>query len=403
MTFMTIFQNTLLALLLYIIQPTFIIGVLLLFLSVNRRIAYSRRQLRTSIYRERYEYKRFFLWGIIPGLLVSLVSILAGLPVTIDWLIAYQVVTLLLLGFGFRFIHPIFTFSLSALGLLTLGQVFSYEEPVSTILALWNSPFTGDELLSFQGVRPVFVLAVLVLLSTILTLHLGKMNQFTPRFLKTKRGKLVARYRMTPFWLLPLLVVVPGETFTQLFDWWPVFTIGSQSYSFLLVPVLMGFRYTVQAQMPTQAKNMILKDFIYLGAFSVVMFAFTFWQIEFAAAGLAVLLAGGIGVLYRHRLRERKWNFRFGPAEEGLRVVAVKPDSPAEKMGLEIGDVLLEANQIKLTSVEDLTESLFMNRTYCKLKVKRIDGELVMTETTIYEDDAHDLGLILLEEIEVVK
>lgn len=400
---MTIIQNALLALLLYIIQPTFIIGVLLLVLSVNRRFAYSRRQLRTSIYKERYEYKRFFLWGLIPSLVLSLVSVVAGLPVTIDWLIAYQIVTVLLLGFGFRFIHPIFTFSLSALGLLILGQIISYDEPVSTILTNWNSPFNGDEIMSFQGVRPVFVLAVLVLLSTILTLHLGKTTQFTPRFLKTKRGKLVARYRMTPFWLLPLVVIVPGETFTQLFEWWPVFTIGSQSYSFLFVPVLIGFRYTVQAQMPTQAKNTMLKDFIYLGALSVVMFALTFWQVEFAAAGLAVLLVGGIIVLYRHRLRERKWNFRFGPAEEGLRIVAVKPESPAERMGLEIGDVLLEANQIKLSSVGDLTESLFMNRTYCKLKIKRIDGELVMTETTIYEDDAHDLGLIVLEEIEVVK
>ncbi|MCC5889671.1 MAG: PDZ domain-containing protein [Alkalibacterium sp.] len=400
---MTIVQNALLALLLYIVQPTFIIGVLLLFLSVNRRFAYSRRQLRTSIYKERYEYKRFFLWGIIPGLLLSIVSVIAGLPVTIDWLIAYQIVTLLLLGFGFRFIHPIFTFSLSALGLLALGQFISYSEPVTTVLNIWNSPFAGDELVSFQGLRPIFVLAVLVLLSTILTLHLGKMTQFTPRFLKTKRGKLVARYRMTPFWLLPLLVIVPGETFTQLFDWWPVFTIGSQSYSFLLVPVLLGFRYTVQAQMPTQAKNMMLKDFIYLGAISVLLFALTFWQIEFAAAGLFVLLVGGIAVLYRHRLRERKWNFRFGPAEEGLRVVAVKPNSPAEKMSLEIGDVILEANQTQLTSVDDLTESLFLNRTYCKLKIKRIDGELVMTETSIYEDDAHDLGLVVLEEIEVVK
>lgn len=399
---MTIVQNFLLALLLYIIQPTFIIGVLLLFLSVNRRFAYSRRQLRTSIYKERYEYKRFFLWGLIPGLLLSAVSVLAGLTVTVDWLIAYQVVTLLLLGFGFRFIHPVFTFSLSALALLGLGQLINYEEHASAVLNLWNSPFSAENSVSFQGLQPVFVLAVLVLLSTVLTLHLGKMTQFTPRFLKTKRGKLVARYRMTPFWLLPLVVIVPGNTFTQLFDWWPVFSVGSQSYSFLFVPVLIGFRYTVQAQMPTQAKNGMLKDFIYLGAISVVLFSLTFWQVELAAAGLIVLLVGGIVVLYRHRLRERKWNFRFGPAEEGLRVVAVKPDSPAEKMALEIGDVILEANQVKLSSVEDLTESLFMNRTYCKLKIKRIDGELVMAETSIYEDDAHDLGLIVLEEIEPI-
>jgi serine protease Do len=36
---------------------------------------------------------------------------------------------------------------------------------------------------------------------------------------------------------------------------------------------------------------------------------------------------------------------------EGILVTAVKPDSPAEKAGLQPGDVLLEVNRTKVTSV----------------------------------------------------
>lgn len=400
---MNVLQNSLMAIILFLLQPTFLVGVSLVFISKSRRFKYARAQLRASIYKDHFELKRFFLWGIIPGIAISLVSFVAGLPVSIDWIIAYHIVTLLLLGFGYRFIHPIFTFSLSALAVLVVGQFVSFDERISSILNQWNSPFVQGDSLSYQSLQPILVFTILLLLSTILTLHISKMNQFTPRFLKTKRGKLVARYRMTPLWLIPLVVVVPGETFTQLFDWWPVFTIGSQSYSFLIIPVLLGFRYTVQAQMPTQAKNALLRDFLILSIIAVAVFGLTFWQVEIAAIGLLVLLVGGVIVLYRHRLRERKWSFRFGPAEEGLRVVAVRPDSPAEKMAIEIGDVIMESNQRKLDTAEDFTESLYSSRSYCKLKVKRIDGELVITETTLYENDAHDLGLVLLEEIDIVK
>lgn len=400
---MTVLQNIGLALVLFFIQPTFLIGLLLAFVSKSRRYKYSRNQLRAVIYKDNFEIKRFFLWGLIPGLVLSLISLGVGLPVTIDWIILYHIVTLLFLGMGYRFLHPVFTFSASALALFLYGQFVSSESLFAPLLSNWNSPFIQEDAIGLEAIQIIFILSLLLLLSSVLTMHIGKLVQFIPRFLKTKRGKMVARYRMNPLWLVPLLVVIPGETFTQLFEWWPVFSIGNQTYSFLILPVLIGFRYTVQAQMPTQAKNALLKDFVALSVVGVLVFAATFWRLEAAVVGLIILFFGGAYVLYRHRLRERKWTFRFGPDQDGLRVVGVRPNSPADKMNIEIGDVLVEANQVKLNTSEDLIESLFNNRAYCKLKVKRIDNELVIVETAIYDDDPHDLGIITLEDMSVVK
>ncbi|OJF93103.1 PDZ domain-containing protein [Alkalibacterium sp. 20] len=397
---MTLFQNILLALLLFLLQPTFIIGVVLALLSKNRRFKYSRSKLRTTVYKENYEIKRLITWGLIPGAVISLFSVGIGMPVTIDWIIIYHIVTLLFLGLGYRFIHPIFTFSTASLVVLGLSYFVTEASLFGDILEQWNSPILSQTSTSLESTRVILVLVVLLLMSTIIVLNKGNMNQFVPRFMKTKRGKLVARYRMKPLWLIPLVVVVPGETFTALFDWWPVFSMGNQTYSFLIIPVLLGFRYTVQAQLPSEAKQAIIKDFSLLSVLSVLLVGLTFWIEEFSAIGLVVMLVGGVYVLYRHRQRERKWAFKFGPDQDGLRVVAVRPNSPAERMSIEVGDVLVESNQIKLTSSEDLTESLFNNRSYSKLKLKRLDGELVIAETPIYEEDAHDLGLVTLEEIE---
>jgi len=396
---MTLFQNLLLAFLLFVLQPTFIIGVALALLAKTRRFKYARSKLRTTIYKENFEIKRFFTWGLVPGAILSLLSVLIGMPVTIDWLIIYQIITLLFLGLGYRFIHPVFTFSASGLTVLVLQMFVTDESLFGQILGQWNSPIVSQTTMSYEHVQIIFLFVVLILLSTIGVFYKGNMNQFVPRFLKTKRGKLVARYRMTPLWLMPLVVIVPGDTFTALFEWWPVFSIGNQTYSFLIIPVLLGFRYTVQAQLLSEAKQGLIRDFSILSLAGVILFVSTFWLDLMGAVGLLVLFVGGVYVLYRHRQRERKWAFKFGPDQDGLRVVAVRPNSPSERMSLEVGDVLVESNQMNLTSAEDLTESLFNNRSYSKLKVKRLDGELVMTETPIYEEDAHDLGLVILEDI----
>lgn len=400
MTVMTLLQNSLLALLLFVLQPTFIIGVVLAQASKNRRFKYSRSKLRTTIYKNNYELKRLFTWGLIPGVILSLLSIGIGLPVTIDWIIFYHIVTILFLGLGYRFIHPIFTFSAAGLIVLGLSLFVSETSVFSDILTRWNSPIVSETPMNFESTQVILVLTLLLLVSTIFVLQKGNMDQFVPRFLKTKRGKLVARYRMTPLWMIPLFVVIPGETFTALFEWWPVFSIGSQTYTFLIIPVLLGFRYTVQAQLPSEAKQALIRDFAILSVVSVALVGLSFWIDVFSAAGLGVMLVGGVYALYRHRQRERKWAFKFGPDQDGLRVVAVRPNSPAERMSIQVGDVLVESNQMKLTSSEALTESLFNDRAYSKLKVKQLSGELVIAETPIYEEDAHDLGLVILEEIE---
>lgn len=400
MRLLQILQNFLFALVLFFIQPTFIVGVLLAFLARNQRVKYARRQLYSSIYKENFEVKQFFLWGIIPGVLISMVSVFAGLPVTLTWILLYQIVVILFLGMGYRFVHPLFTFSIS--GLLYLGLAF-LDIDIESMVQLpeqWGISSVDSIRQGMENNQILLIFALLLLLSTIITLQIGNLSKFTPRFLQTKRGKLVARYRMKPFWLVPVLLIIPGESFGAFFSWWPVFSIGSQSFSFFLLPVLLGFRYTVQAQLPSEAKDRLMKEFVALAILGILLFAGTFWIIEMSPIGLVLLFIGGFFVLYRHRKREQRWAFQFGPAKEGLRVVAVRPNSPAEKLELDIGDAILDCNQFVLRNANEFYEALSSNRAYCRLRIRRKDGEIMLKETALYEDDPHNLGVILLEEIE---
>ena len=142
-------------------------------------------------------------------MLLSILNIFIGIPLTLDWIILYQIVTLLLLGFGYRFIHPIFTF-ITSLVLLILTYFDLNFSQLFTLPASWFSPLE-EKVLSSSINSSQFSYRTFIIIKYYLVLHVGDMAKFIPRFLSTKRGKLVATYRMTPLWLVPLLFVIPGE------------------------------------------------------------------------------------------------------------------------------------------------------------------------------------------------
>lgn len=73
-----------------------------------------------------------------------------------------------------------------------------------------------------------------------------KEKNYSPKMIETKRGKKIAAYQLTPFWVIPLVLIIPGEAFTDLFEWWPVFSIGESSYSFLILPSSKRFKMLPQ-------------------------------------------------------------------------------------------------------------------------------------------------------------
>ncbi|MDE7023285.1 MAG: hypothetical protein K2O72_03560, partial [Ligilactobacillus sp.] len=67
------------------------------------------------------------------------------------------------------------------------------------------------------------------------------------------------------------------------------------------------------------------------------------------------------------------------------------------KMKLEVGDIILECNGIKVATGDELYEALQKSPAYCRLKVKNFEGELKLAESAIYADSPHEIGLVLFE------
>ncbi|WP_018659336.1 PDZ domain-containing protein [Allofustis seminis] len=391
-------------LLLFFVMPTFFVGILATYLSYRSRVNVQRKTINIPIDSSYYEWKNFFKWGILPGLLISAISFGVGIPVTWEWIIIFEMVSLLfLILFGYRLIHPLFTMS-TATGIYLLASFYipnslSISKMVPSIAGL---PRFFETILWPEHIaRNVLIILTLIIFAGVFVLQKQWNVEMNPRFMKSPRGKIVARYRMKPFWLLPLLMVVPGDIFTRFIPWWPTFGWGDNHYSFVILPVLIGLRYTVQAQDPLLANLKIQIEFMYVGILSAILASISYFYPHLAIYFLGILFACGIIVLWRHRIREQRWHFQYGPGADGLRVVAVRVDSPAERMGIQAGDELLVGNDIELKNVETFYGMLLDNRSYVKLKVRQLDGEIMIAQTPIYEEDAYDLGIVLLDNVEL--
>ena len=392
--------NILWAILLYFLQPVFIIGLLYTIFNRNKRVKYSRKNFRVNFNRTNFELKDFFIKGLLPGVLVSILSLVLGVPLTIEWYLIYQIIAILfLLVGGSRFIHPIFTFSMTSI-LMYAANLFQFD-----LNFQWLRPVINENLfiMNFElNSLPSLLMNVLLFTSIILLITTFVMsrdneNKIFPILGSSKRGKTIAQYPNKSLWVLPMLVVVPGEVIEPFADWWPLLNIGGERFALLILPVLIGLHYTVSTQLLNEATSIIQKEFRWLSLVGLLGVVLTYFYPILSIVVTGLLLIIGLFILYRHRKRENLWTFRYGPADEGLRVIAVRPDSPAERLNLSIGDIIMDMNDKAMNSREEFNEMLAYNRSYIKMRIKRKDGEIVIAETPLYDDDYNNLGLLILE------
>ncbi|WP_373470653.1 PDZ domain-containing protein [Carnobacterium alterfunditum] len=393
---MQLVANFFIALVLFFIQPIFVVGLIFTIWTSYRRINHERSNHRVAIYNTLYEIRNYLLLGLSFGAIGSILLTVVGIPVTLDWIIIYQIVAIVSLVFGYRFIHPLFTFSISSLILLGVSFVLDRSD-FSFIPNTWYRPLSQSEFNGTPLFMNIFIILIFILAISIFTIKRNADRHLSARFLKTKRGKKIAKYPIKPFWVLPLLLIVPGESFQALFSWWPVFSIGNEQYAFFWLPILVGFQFTVQAQVPKEAIAKLTNDLMILTGIALIIAISSIWVPYAPIAGFIFLIIGGSIVLYRHRKREKNWNFLFGPAENGIKIIGIRPGTPAEKMNLKIGDTITDCNNLKIETEADFYQALSKNSVYCHLKVRNLDGELRLTETAIYADSPHEIGVVILE------
>ncbi|MCY9514147.1 PDZ domain-containing protein [Paenibacillus apiarius] len=374
----------------WLLSPFYWLAIILIAMYYRRQVTLERRLFSVKMHSWAEQTWHAWLGGLIAGLIVSAAAIGLGITLTSEVVIALWIVALLLLLVRVRFLC--LAYSASVLALLQFGlRVFAPD---------WTVEGWGGTMIA--AIRDMDAAGLLVLVALLHAAEAWLIRKQAarmagPLFMESKRGGIVGAYQMQSLWPVPLMLLFPTATAGSPLPWTPLFGGDSwlQGWSLIAFPVMIGFSELTFTRLP-QEKAAVSASRLF--AYAAVLLAFglaaSWWPPLVPVAALVALVLHEALIWYSRR-EESERSPVFTQDARGLRVLAVLPDSPAEELGIRIGEVIAKANGIPVRTKEQLHQALRSNAAFCKLEVYDANGEVRFLQRALYAGEHHQLGVLL--------
>lgn len=378
----------LLGLLHIFLQPLFYIFIVFAFLVSYQRVLRERRDFRVRVYGLFDGVAETFLPGLLIGLIGSILFVAIGIvlsPGMVALIAALYILAALTMQL--RFMTPVFTVGLA----IIVAYFFPVVHTGNALFDQWlgqirHAPVSSTALL----------LGLLILIEGVFMRIRG--IRTTPRLLRGKRGKTVGAHEARKFWFVPLCLLLPGGMIPHV-DIWPL-TAGGHGYSLLLVPFGFGLYRLISNSTPREAVIRSAWRSVYLGVAVVVLAGLAiYFKMEWlalAAASLAICARIVMDVLEGQRSKRSPSYFR--QRDDGLTVLGILPGSPAEKLGIRVGECIQKVNGRTIREERNFYEALQVNAAFCKMEVVDEMGEVRFVQGALYEGAHHELGLLFVSQ-----
>ena len=351
----------------FLIQPLLWLGILWTIVSYSLRIRSDRRNFKIALNKDCFEIRHFIKKGILWGIVGSLVSLIIGCYLPMKVIVLYEILAAVAALCTSRI-------DLSAVPLYILGilTVLRQSAILPVILLLLGFNYFVKERLT-HGENAIW---------------------FTPQIKHNRRKRRLAVYRWSEFTILPLMIYIPGTLMEKLFHFLPLLHFGEFHFSLFILPFFVSSAGRIRGEQIETRMQVVQKQNLILavGAFA---FAVVAWLLpHLGILWIMLMLALTVGVHLYHYLQINKNRAQYIEVSEGIRVIAIRPGTPAAKMSLNPGDVILTCNNQPVTNENQFYEALQLDSAYCHLKVKTMSGDLKITEGAIYNDSPYELGIV---------
>ncbi|WP_299093549.1 PDZ domain-containing protein [uncultured Metabacillus sp.] len=371
----------------FFIHPLFYLFFLLTLAYGSIRIKRERKSFHIRVHDIYDEMKFTYTKGLIAGGIASLVLFGIGLILPFGTIVLLTIVTAVLgLTCRMRWLSPAFSIGITlfAVAIITSGQVDTLE---AFFVGIAETNYASLSLLA-----GLMIIAEGILIQR--TAH-----KHTSPFIKTStRGLPIGTHEANRTWMLPLLFLVPGGQLTSSLPWWPVLTINGETFLLMFVPFFIGFQQRVQGSLPQESIQVTGKRVIWLGVVTLVVSVISIWFTVAAFLALIMAIAGREFITIRQRINDDSAAFFFSKRDKGLMILGILPQSPAEKMNLQVGEMVMKVNGDSVKTVEEFYQSLQKNGAYCKLEVIALNGEIRFVQRALYEDEHHELGILFVQD-----
>ncbi|CAM4061138.1 membrane protein [Bacillus manliponensis] len=349
------------------------------------RMNRERKDFSFKVYDMWYELRTSLFAAIGYGLCVSVVTVGAGLIFSEASLLAMTIwMVLFALVVQYRYISPAYTVSIAiAITLLSSKLPISFLQLKS-----------GEE----ASIVSLAILLGLLLVVEGLLISKQAANHSMPKLRKGKRGLNIGLHEAKRLWMVPVFFLVPGDAITQFLSWWPVVSLGQETYSIVLVPFLIGFIRTVKGFEPKEALLFTGRRVLGLAVIVLVLGAASYFSSVFAIVAMGAAMLGRFTIAMQERIQDENREPYFAVRNNGLVVLGVIPNTAGAEMRLQPGEVIAKVNGSIPTTVDEFYNALQSRTTgaFCKLEVIDTKGERRLIQQAIYAGEHHELGVVFV-------
>ncbi|MCY8316038.1 S1C family serine protease [Bacillus vallismortis] len=372
---------------LFFLHPLFWFFIMISLAFGYVRIKRERRTFHTKI-ADIYDDLTFtYTKGLIPGLLLSVVLGVLGISIPLGVLAIIAVIT-----------------AAAALTLRANWMSTAYIVGVSMLIGFGlqinqAEPFLERFPQGFAVVWPAMAvfLGLLVIIEGVVAYRSAHVRT-SPALVVSSRGLPIGQQLANRIWLLPLFLLVPGNGLESHLSWWPVFTVPGGSFHFLWIPYFVGFGQRVQGSLPETSIRITAKRICILGLAVTAIGAASLLWTPLAGAAVITALLGRVFLSIKQRVNDNAAPFYFSKRDQGLMVLGIIPNTPAEDLELKIGEIITKVNGIPVKNVSDFYEALQHNRAYVKLEIIGLNGEIRFDQRASYEGEHHELGILFVKD-----
>lgn len=374
----------------FFINPLLYIALISAVFLGYRRVKRERRFFHIRILDGWSELRNMLLMGFVLSLIISLFSVVIGLTISLELLVAVFLISLIgLFAFMYHLLSPIILMTLAFCVIVWMD----WQD--------WSYSFWGIDLVARNVVDDLVitvpVLAGLLLMAEGILIRRNGAKFASPIVETTKRGLNGIAYYSKQLWLLPLVTIIPGDGIPNFVPYWPQFTIGAEQFSVVVFPFIIGFQQMVRQKLPIYVYPKMGNSIILTGQLVLIVGLLAYFMPVLGAAALALgaISRTVIGVVYSRS--EDRNSYAVIRSDKGIMIAGVLPNSPAQKMGLVAGEVIKRVNGQDVFNEDELYAALQINAAHCRLEVLDHSGELRLTQHVVHREDNHKIGLLVVK------
>lgn len=351
--------------------------ILLSFMAAKRRRVRETLQFNKQITTRSTMWNKTLLLSVVFGLLISLLTLTFGLIITYEVVLILCIVTFLI-SYVYHYKFLSISFTLSITYLLLFKSIQNHYDNSIVILT------------SLTVLIGLFLIIEAVFISRF------KNTDSSPELSLTNRGATFGQIHINKIRLIPFLIFVPSGPFTAIFPILPDVTIDGTDYNIVFVPLFIGFHFLAAKNLPNKIAKRNASRVATLGIL-VLLLSGTAYYIPWLSIPVVLIALIGRGII---QATSDRWSstkaLQFSSVAMDVKVFWIVENSPAENMGLEIGDTIMKINRESILTTEDFYAQLNDEDIVYELEIIDANNAPKTVQATIITPHPSELGLVLI-------